>query len=218
MLRMLPCRLALLGSLALPWLALASRLVPGTLAERAQLAERIVYAQVLSSRTVARGGDPRNLETVTEVVVGQDLKGGGPARLAVHQLGGSLGLFESRIPGDAVFTAPETAILLLRCSAPDFCTLVALGEGKLKVLGAQVLQQDLARGTTLARPLGEVLEELGASLKVRAALQPAAATAVPQASAPAPLQPSAARPGPLHPVAAQPAPGASSPLGAGGHR
>lgn len=147
--------------LLLPGLALGSQVVKRSLAERARLADRVVLAQVLSSRTVAEGGNPRALVTLTEVVVGEALKGQGPERLTIVQRGGALGLWEVHIPGDARLVNGETALLFLKCPEPAVCVLTALGEAKVGVQGDQALLFDLATRAVTRRPLAEVLAEIG---------------------------------------------------------
>jgi hypothetical protein len=143
-----------------PALVLATTLVPHTLADRAREAQRVVLVQVLSHRTVADPADPRKLKTLTEVVVGQDVKGSGPDRLTVVQLGGKNGGWEMHIPGDATFHTGETAVLFLKCQAADRCALVALGAGKLEVVGGDALYVDLFTGKWVRRPLAEVFDEV----------------------------------------------------------
>lgn len=146
--------------LLLPGLALGSQVVKRTLAERARLADRVVLAQVLSSRTVAEGGNPRALVTLTEVVVGEAVKGQGPERLTIVQRGGALGLWEVHIPGDARLVNGETALLFLKCPEPAVCVLTALGEAKVGVQGQEALVFDLATRGVTRRPLAEVLREV----------------------------------------------------------
>ena len=143
--------------------ALATTVVPRPLKDRARMADRVVLAQVLSTRTVAENGDPRRLLTLTEVLVGEAWKGTGPERLTVVQPGGSLGGWESRIPGDATFAPGETAVLLLRCLEPTRCVLVTLAEGKLQVLGADVLQFEFKTNAFRRRAFAEVKAELQAA-------------------------------------------------------
>jgi hypothetical protein len=150
-----------------PGLALGSQIVKRSLTERARLADRVVLAQVLSSRVVAEGGNPRALMTLTDVLVGEHLKGQGPERLTILQRGGALGLREVHVPGDARLVNGETALLLLKCPEPAVCVLTALGEAKVGVQGADALLFDLATSRLTRRPVNEVLAE------VRAAVAPA---------------------------------------------
>jgi hypothetical protein len=150
--------------LLVPGLALGSQLVKRTLAERARLADRVVLAQVLSSRVVAENGNPRALMTMTEVIVGEHLKGQGPERLTILQRGGALGLWEVHIPGDARLINGETALLLLKCPEPAVCVLTALGEAKVGVQGADALLFDMATQQVTRRPLAEVKRELRAAV------------------------------------------------------
>jgi hypothetical protein len=154
------CLLALL----LPGLALGSQVVKRTLGERARLADRVVMAQVLSARTVAEGGNPRALITLTQVLVGEHLKGQGPERLTIVQRGGALGLWEVHVPGDARLINGETALLFLKCPEKDVCVLTALGEAKVGVQGADALIFDLGTQAVQRRPLADVTREIRTAL------------------------------------------------------
>jgi hypothetical protein len=164
--------------LLVPGVALGSQIVKRSLAERARLADRVVLAQVLSSRTVAQGGNPRALITLTEVLVGENLKGQGPERLTILQRGGALGLREVHVPGDARLVNGETALLLLRCPEAAVCVLTALGEAKVGVQGADALLLDLATHKVTRRPLNEVLSEVRAAVAPAPAPTPAPKTGV----------------------------------------
>lgn len=143
-----------------------------SLFERALRSERIVLAQVASSRTVVQNGDPRTMRTVTELVVGQTLKGSHLDAVTLVQLGGRWGLWESHVAGDAVFAPGETVIALLHCRGTAVCMLDALGEGRIKVVGDRAQVFSLRAGTTTVRPVSVVLAELSL-----AAGPPAAPTA-----------------------------------------
>ena len=151
--------------LLVPGLAFGSQVVKRTLAERAKLADRVVLAQVLSSRTVAEGGNPKALVTLTEVVVGDHLKGKGPERLTIVQRGGSLGLWEAHVPGDARLINGETALLFLRCPEAAVCVLTALGEAKVGVRGGEAHVFDLSSQQVTRRPLEAVLAEVRSAAK-----------------------------------------------------
>lgn len=154
-------------SLLLPAVSPATSVVERSVGERAKMADRVVLAQVLDSRTLLQNGDPRRMLTVTRVVVGKDVKGSGPTELEVVQLGGRHGLWEARVPGDATFEAGETAILLLRCAdpaAPGRCHLLALGEGKILVRGGDAFVRSISRGTLTRRTVASVLDELRRAL------------------------------------------------------
>ena len=162
----------------LPGLALATTLIERPLAERVRVADRVVLAQVLESRTVvlemvpartAGGRETPRMITVTKVAVGADYKGGGTDQLEVVQLGGRYGLWEAHVPGDATFEPGETAVLLLQCrdpKAPNRCALVTLAEGKLQVVGESVFERNLSRGESTRRPLREVIEVVREAAKV----------------------------------------------------
>ena len=147
--------------LVVPGLAFATLVAPHSLAERAQEAERVVLAQVVTTQTVLENGDPRRMKTVTEIEVGQSFKGEGPSHVQVVQLGGKSGLWEAHVPGDAVLEAGETALLFLRCSQPGRCTLIALGAGALRMVdGGQLLVPDLKTNTFSKQPLAAVVAQL----------------------------------------------------------
>lgn len=150
--------------LLVPGLALGSQIVKRTLTERARMADRVVLAQVLSSRVVAENGNPRALMTMTDVIVGEHLKGQGPERLTILQRGGALGLWEVHIPGDARLINGETALLLLKCPEPAVCVLTALGEAKVGIQGADALLFDMATQQVTRRPLAQVKSEIRAAV------------------------------------------------------
>ena len=150
--------------LLVPGLALGSQIVKRTLTERARMADRVVLAQVLSSRVVAENGNPRALMTMTDVIVGEHLKGQGPERLTILQRGGALGLWEVHIPGDARLINGETALLLLKCPEPAVCVRTALGEAKVGIQGADALLFDMATQQVTRRPLAQVKSEIRAAV------------------------------------------------------
>lgn len=154
-------RVPFLALVAVPLTAAASTLVPHTLAQRAAEADRVVLAQVVDQRVERGGPGEFALKTLTRVVVGESVKGSGPAELTVVQLGGRLGLETMTVPGDARLVPGETAVLFLRCRrAVDRCHLVALGAGKLDVVGGEALVKDLFTGGWARRELRALLDEL----------------------------------------------------------
>lgn len=151
------------GLLALPTLALASSLVPHTLRQRAEASDRVALVQVLSQRVEETKGAAVPIKTYTRVAVGRDLRGAGPAELTIVQLGGAVGSERLDLPGDAKFTVGETAVVFLRCRlAADRCHLVALGAGKLDVVGEAVLALDLFTGKWVKKSVGALESELTA--------------------------------------------------------
>jgi hypothetical protein len=160
-------------SLLVPSLALASSLSPHTLEQRAERSDRVALVQVLSSEVIAEHGDPRRLKTLTHVVVGRDVKGQGAAALTIVQLGGERDGWSMHLPGDAQFSVGETALVFLRCSTESRCTLVGLGEGKLRLAGDGVVVHDLFTDKVSTEPL----ERLEARLK--GVTTPAAAAPTP---------------------------------------
>lgn len=150
----------LVGLLALPFVAVASTLVPHTLAQRAAESDRVALVQVLSQKVEpASGSTP--MKTFTRVAIGRDLKGKGPQELTIVQIGGVAGTQSMRIPGDAFFDLGETAVVFLRCRlAVDRCHLVALGEGKLELKGSKLLAHDLFTGGWRQLTVDELANEI----------------------------------------------------------
>jgi hypothetical protein len=146
--------------LVVPAVALATSIIPHSLAERAREADRVVLVQVLSSQTVVENGDPRRMKTFTDLVVGQSFKGEGPQRIQLVQLGGKSGLWESHVPGDAQLEVGETALVFLRCSQPNRCALVAFGAGALRMVEGQLLVPDLGTQTFRRQTLAQVVAQL----------------------------------------------------------
>lgn len=158
--RPIPLLTALLA-FALPTLAIATSLIPHTLLQRAERSDRVALVQVIAQQIVRTEDSSIPLKTYTRVVVGQNLRGSGPAELSIVQLGGTLGLESMEVPGDAKFKVGETAVVFLRCRlAVDRCHLVAMGAGKLDVLGEQVLVEDLFTGQRFHRSLSSLTAEL----------------------------------------------------------
>lgn len=153
-------RLSLFVCALLPAVALSSTIRAHTLAERFSASDRVALVQVLSRSTEPQGNE-RNLKTFTRLLIGEDYKGSGPKEVTLVQLGGRLGNVEARVPGDADFTVGETALVFLHCpKSPDRCYLVALGEGKVPLLGGDALVHDLFTGEYSRKPLGRLISEL----------------------------------------------------------
>lgn len=149
-------RAAVMVSALVSAMAWATSAIPMSMSERTRASDRVVLAQVLSSETVVKDGDPRTMRTVTRVLVGEDWKGQGPAQLEVQQLGGRWGLWEAHLPGDAQFTRGETVVLWLRCPRSDSCYLVRLGEGKASVEGSHAVLFDLTTGEHARKRIAEL--------------------------------------------------------------
>ncbi|MBI3184799.1 MAG: hypothetical protein HYZ28_21895 [Myxococcales bacterium] len=149
-----------------PAFAVGSSVIERSVGERARMADRVILAQVLDTRTLVQDGDPRRMLTVTTLAVGETFKGDHLATLEVVQLGGKWGLWEAHAVGDATFETGETAILLLRCqgASPGRCTLLGLSEGKISVHGEEAFVRSIAKGTAARRKVTSVLEELRAAL------------------------------------------------------
>jgi hypothetical protein len=151
-----------LFALVLPALALGTTLIPHTLLQRAEQADRVALVQVLSQRVEETAGAPVSIKTYTRVAVGDDFRGTGPSEVTIVQLGGTIGPKSIEVPGDAHFTVGETAVVFLRCRlAVDRCHLVAMDAGKLEVSGDQVFIRDLFTGTWTVKRLAELAAELG---------------------------------------------------------
>lgn len=170
----------LLSVLLVPLGALATTIIPHTVAQRAAAADRVVLVQVLSQSVEEQPrGHVVPFKTITRVAVGRDLKGTGPGELAIVQLGGRRGAETLEIPGDARFHVGETAVLFLSCRvAPDRCHLVALGAGKLDVEGDHVIYQDLSSGAWQRKRLPDFVAELGARAPTPSPTAPVAPTGV----------------------------------------
>ncbi len=140
----------------LPVAAYATTIVPHTLVQRAQASDRVAMVQVLSHRVEGTAGQ---MKTLTEVAVGDDIRGTGPSHLTIVQIGGSASGYELRIPGDASFDVGEVSLVFLRCDGAR-CGLVALGEGKVQLTGDTAVVHDLFTGEFVRRPLSELLNEL----------------------------------------------------------
>ena len=140
----------------LPVAAFATTIVPHTLAQRAQASDRVAMVQVLSRRVE---GTANALKTITEVAVGDDIRGTGPSHLSIVQIGGSANGYELHIPGDASFDLGEVSLVFLRCDGSR-CSLVALGEGKVQITGDTAVVHDLFTDEIVRRPLRAVLDEI----------------------------------------------------------
>lgn len=154
---------ALLVGVILPAVALATSIVPHTLADRARVSDRVAVVQVLQRWTESAPGEPKRLKTFTRVSVGEEIKGTGPREVTIVQLGGRDGSVEQRIPGDADFAVGETALVFLTCKQ-ERCWLVALGEGKVAISGDEAFVRDLFTGAWSKRPVRELVRELRAAV------------------------------------------------------
>lgn len=155
----------ILALLAMPTLAVATTLIPHTLQQRAENADRVALVQVLSQRVEQTPGAAVPIKTYTRVAVGSDFKGTGPTEFTIVQLGGTVGAESITMPGDARFAVGETAVVFVRCriaNEADRCHLVAAGAGKLEVSGEEVFVQDLFTGKWSRRTLSALAAELRA--------------------------------------------------------
>lgn len=152
-------------TLLLPLLLATAPASEQALHARAQKADRIAVVQVLDSSVHVPEGDVMKMTTLTQLQVEKDLKGHGPRRVELVQLGGKYGPWERRVPGDATFFPTERAVLFLRCqnpARPDRCVLLGLGEGKLSVVaGVEPLTVSVATASgPVRRPLTELVTAL----------------------------------------------------------
>lgn len=147
--------------LLVPAVAVASTIIPHSLRDRAAKSDRVAVARVLEQHVVDEGTvDRPKLKTHTRLAVSQDVRGTGPREVTVVQLGGKQGPWDSRIPGDASFVVGETALVFLSCPVADRCYLVALGEGRLSIVGEDLVYRDLLAERWVKRPLKQVVQEL----------------------------------------------------------
>jgi hypothetical protein len=58
----------------------------------------------------------------------------------------------------------ETALVFLTCASAERCYLVALGEGRLSIVGGDVVYRDLSSGEWLRRPVADVRRELAGAV------------------------------------------------------
>jgi hypothetical protein len=117
--------------------ASASTPVPMSVSDRTHQSDRVVLADVVDTAVEVPNGDVRHMLTVTTLAVREDLKGSGPDRVHLVQLGGKSGDWELRVADDAHFQRGETVVAFLRCREPahaDRCTLLGLAQGKVAII------------------------------------------------------------------------------------
>ncbi|MCA3012820.1 MAG: hypothetical protein INH41_10530, partial [Myxococcaceae bacterium] len=100
-----PLRAALAAVVFAPVAAVATSLLPHTLAQRAQASDRVAVVEVVGRRTVVDG--PERFHTETRLKVLDDVRNGGPAEVTLVQLGGTLWGRTVHVPGDADFEVNE---------------------------------------------------------------------------------------------------------------
>jgi hypothetical protein len=148
------------AALVAPVIAIASTLIPHTLMQRGQWAERVALVQVMESR-VEPGNEKTPMKTITHVMVGEDFKGGGAQEFDIVQIGGVDGATSMHIPGDAEFSPGETAVVFVTCRlAKTRCHLVALGAGRLRFDGTYLRDRDLFTGEWTALTIDQLKAEL----------------------------------------------------------
>lgn len=136
-------------------------MVPRSLDDRARMADRVVFAQVVSSRTENQGtAEKPRLVSYHHVVVGQDIRGAGPAELDIVQIGGKWGLWEQHVSEDAIFAPGETAVMLLNCRPAGGCRLAGLADAKLSVKGDDVFIRDMHTGEWSKQKVAPLLAHL----------------------------------------------------------
>lgn len=158
-----------------PLVALASSVIPHTLAQRALASDRVVIAEVTERKVVADPADPRRIKTHVQLSVRENVRGSGPDQVTIVQLGGTVGNTQYLVPGDATFAPGERALVFMHCVSSDRCYLVALRDGKLPIVDRDfVVVRDMMTDESTRRPLKEVVAELRALPpgKVRGPLAP----------------------------------------------
>jgi hypothetical protein len=146
-----------------PLAAFATSQIPHTVPQRALASDRVAVVEVIERQTVSDPSDPRRLKTQTQLQVRENVRGTGPSKVTLVQLGGTLGQQSIVIPGDAHFTVGERALVFLHCTTPERCYLVAMGEGKLPIVdGDKVVVHDMVTEAFSRRPLRDVITELRA--------------------------------------------------------
>ncbi|MBS1151877.1 MAG: uncharacterized protein H6Q89_3575 [Myxococcaceae bacterium] len=146
--------------LLVPAVALATSIIPHSLAQRAAEADRIALVQVLSRETIVPNDDPRRMRTISKLAVAQSYKGEGGQFVELVQAGGKSGLYEAHVPGDAKLEVGATALVFLKCQQPNVCALVALGAGALRMVDGQLLVPDLKTATYSKQTLASVIKQL----------------------------------------------------------
>ncbi len=168
-------RHSLILLLAAPLVALASSVVPHTIAQRALASDRVVIADVVERSVVSDPADPRRIKTHVQLAVRENVRGTGPAQVTIVQLGGTVGNTQFLVPGDATFSPGERALVFMHCVSSDRCYLVALRDGKLPIVdGEFVVVRDMSTDEYARRSLKQVVSEIRAlpAGKVRGPLAP----------------------------------------------
>jgi hypothetical protein len=111
--------------------AQATQILLMDLSDLAAEADRIVVAEVLSTRSEWNRAHTR-ISTRIEISVSESWKGAAPAgrRIVIVQPGGSVGDIEMRVHGVPAFEQGERAVLFLRDLAPSGVAVVGMAQGK----------------------------------------------------------------------------------------
>ncbi len=140
--------------------ASASEVSPHSVAQRARASDRVVVGTVLTKRSFFVDATRRDIQTVSEVAVANQLKGSGPLALSVVQSGGTVGEASKLIVGDAVLEIGQKAVFFLKCATAKECRLVALAYGVLSVDGDNVTYEDMFSHQKKTVSLAQLKREL----------------------------------------------------------
>jgi hypothetical protein len=138
----------------------ASEVSPHSLAQRARASDRVVVGTVLKQSSFFADATQKDIRTVSEVAVSNQLKGSGPLALSVVQLGGTVGEASTVIVGDATLKVGQKAVFFLKCDGASQCRLVALAYGVLPVEGDNVTYEDMFKRQTKTASLVQLKREL----------------------------------------------------------
>jgi hypothetical protein len=125
--RFLPKGVVLLLATLLPSLAAASLVRVMALAEMTEQADRIVVAQVVSTKS-AWDAEHRFIRTIIELKVDEVWKGTAAEHEVIVQPGGTVGDVEMRVHGMPQFTDGEKTLLFL--AGHDAPRVVGMSQGK----------------------------------------------------------------------------------------
>lgn len=161
--------------------ALASTVVPLSLAGLTARSDRVIEGRVISVR-YAKGPVLSPVVTFTTIRVTRDLAGSGAQSVVVHQLGGLRRGLRSRVVGDPIFHVGEDVVLFLRREpGQSRYVLTALGQATFRievVHGRKLAVRDLGgvsfvapKGTKAARLAGQTTARPVRRLSLRALAQ-----------------------------------------------
>lgn len=156
--RILSAVIGILVSVAYASSAQAATVLALTLEELAERSDRVVRARVVS-QTNELDSENDLVFRITTLEILEDLRGEGPARVEVRQLGGEASGRGLWIEGDARFEPGEEVVVFLSAHEANVTRvhLVGLSLGKFGVrrLGEEATVVRHVEGLTLVRPDGE---------------------------------------------------------------